>query len=98
MVLVVKNCLPMQEKRRHGFDPWVGKIPWRRAWQPTAVFLPGESHRQRSLAGYSPWGHKELDMTEHAQHQSERTSERECLRERGWQEAACRDRIQDSGQ
>ena len=39
--------------KRHGFDPWVGKIPWRRAWQPTLV-LPGESHGQRSLAGYSP--------------------------------------------
>ena len=36
------------------FDPWVGKIPWRRNWQPTAVFLPGESHGRRSLAGYSP--------------------------------------------
>ena len=44
--------------KRHGFDPWVGKISWRRAWQPTPVFLPGESHRQRSLAGYSPWGHR----------------------------------------
>ena len=44
--------------RRCGFAPWVGKIPWRRAWQPTAVFLPGESHRQRSLAGYSPSGHR----------------------------------------
>ena len=50
--------------RRCIFDPWVGKIPWRRAWQPTPVLLPGESHRQRSLAGYSPWGRKELDMTE----------------------------------
>ena len=40
--------------RRRGFDPWVGKIPWRRARQPTPVFLPGESHGQRSLAGYSP--------------------------------------------
>ena len=39
-------------------------IPWRRAWQPTAVFLPGESHAQRSLAGYSPWGHRESDTTE----------------------------------
>ena len=37
---------------RFGFDPWVGKIPWMRAWQPTPVFLPGESYRQRSLAGY----------------------------------------------
>ena len=49
---------------RPGFDPWVGKIPWRRAWQPTPVFLPGESHGQRSLVGYSPWGHKESDTTE----------------------------------
>ena len=47
-----------------GFDPWVGKILWRRAWQPTPVSLPGESHGQRSLVGYSPWGHKESDMTE----------------------------------
>ena len=46
---------------RPGFDPWVGKIPWRRPWQPTPIFLPGESHGQRSLAGYSPWGGKELD-------------------------------------
>ena len=37
----------------------IGKIPWRKAWQPTSVFLPGESHGQRSLVGYSPWGHKE---------------------------------------
>ena len=49
--------------RRQGFDPWVGKIPWRRKCQPTPVFLPGESRRQRSLAGFSSWGHKELDMT-----------------------------------
>ena len=50
--------------RRSKFDPWVGKISWRRAWQPTPVFLPGESHGQRSLVGYSPWGGKELDMAE----------------------------------
>jgi len=50
--------------KRRGFSPWVRKIPWRRAWQPTPVFLPGESHGQRSLAGYSPQGHKELDTTE----------------------------------
>ena len=42
--------------RRPGFDPWVGKIPWRRKWQPTPVFLPGESHGQRSLAGYKSMG------------------------------------------
>ena len=50
--------------KRHGFDPWVGKISWRRAWQPTPVFLPGEFLGQRSLVGYSPWVHKELDMIE----------------------------------
>ena len=47
-----------------GFDPWVGNIPRRRKWQPTPVFLPRKFHRQRSLAGYSPWGRKESDMTE----------------------------------
>ena len=51
----------MQETR---LDPWVGKIPWRRKWQPTPVFLPGESHGQRSLVGYGPWGPKELDTSE----------------------------------
>ena len=50
--------------RRRGFDSWVGKIPWRRKWQPTSIFLPGESHGQRSLVGYGAWGHKELDTTE----------------------------------
>ena len=50
--------------KRHRFDPWVGKGPWRRAWQPTPVFLSGESHGQRRVAGYSPWGHKESDTTE----------------------------------
>ena len=40
--------------KRHGFDPWVGKIPWRREWLPTSVFLPGEFHGQGSLADYSP--------------------------------------------
>ena len=49
---------------RPGFDPWVGKIPWRRKWQPTPVFLPGESHGWRSLVGYSPRGCKESDTTE----------------------------------
>ena len=48
---------------RHGFDPWAGKIPWRRKWQPTPVFLSGKSHGQRSLAGYSPWV-TESDTTE----------------------------------
>ena len=51
----VKNL----QRWRPGFDPWVGKIPWRRAWQPTPVLLPGESHGQRNLAGSIPWGCKE---------------------------------------
>ena len=50
--------------RRHGFDPWVGKVSWWRAWQPTSVFLLGESHGQRSLAGHSPWGCQELKKPE----------------------------------
>ena len=50
--------------QRHGFDPWVRKICWRRSRQPTPVFLPGEPHEQRSLVGYSSKSHKESDMTE----------------------------------
>ena len=50
--------------KRHRFDPWVGKIPWKRKWQLTTVFLPGESNGERSLTSYSPWGQKELDTTE----------------------------------
>ena len=51
--------------KRHGLDPSVGKIPWRRSWQPAPVFLPGKSHGQRGLAVYSPWGRNESGMTEH---------------------------------
>ena len=58
VVQTVKN--PPAMRKRPRFNPWVGKIPWRRAWLPTPVSLPGES----PLVGYSPWGHKELDMTE----------------------------------
>ena len=66
MVLVVKNP-PAKARRckRLEFDPWVGKILWRRKWQPTPVFLLRKSHGQRSLAGYSPQGRKESDVTEH---------------------------------
>ena len=56
--------------RRHRFNPWVQKIPWRRKWQPTLIVLPGKSHGQRSLVGYSPWSCKESDMTEHTHTQS----------------------------
>jgi len=65
VALVVKNpAAKAGDIREHRFDPWVGKVPWRRAWLPIPVFLPGESHGQRSLVGYSPWGHKKLDTTE----------------------------------
>ena len=50
--------------QRHQFDPWIAKILWRRKWQPTPVFLSGESHGQRSLVGPSPWDRKESDTTE----------------------------------
>ena len=56
-----KNYL---QYRRPEFDPWVGKILWRREWLPTPVFLPGEFQEQRSQVGCSPGGHKKLDMTE----------------------------------
>ena len=63
MVLVVKS-LPVQGHKRGGLDPRVGKIPWRRKWQPTPVFLPGEPHGDRSLVVYSLWRCKESDRTE----------------------------------
>ena len=61
----VKN-LPANagDVKRYGFNPWVGKIPWRRKWQPTVVFLPGKSHGQRLLVGCNPWGCKKSDTTE----------------------------------
>ena len=58
---MVKNLPAMQEIQ---LDPWVGKIPWGRKWQPTPVFLPGESQGRGSLVGCSPWCHTESDMTE----------------------------------
>ena len=59
-----KPACRCRRRKRCGFEPWVGKIPWRRAWQPNPVLLPGELHRQRNPAGYSPLGRKELDRTE----------------------------------
>ena len=57
-----ESACQCRRTKRLGFDPWVWKIPWRMKWPPTPVFLPEKSHGERSLAGYSPWGHKELDM------------------------------------
>ena len=62
---MVKNLLAVRETRVQSL---VGKIPWKRKWQPTPVFLPGKFHGQRGLVGYSPWGHKESDMTEWLPH------------------------------
>ena len=64
--IVLSNVVWLSSKestyqcRRYGFSPWVRKIPWKRKWQPTPVFLPGKSQGQRSLVGYSPWGCKRI--------------------------------------
>ena len=60
-----EHACQSRRPKRCGFDPWVGKIPWNRRWQPTPVSLPGKAHGQWSLAGYSPWAFKESDKTEH---------------------------------
>ena len=65
---VVKNLSANAGKTGDsGFNPWVGKSSWNRKWQHTPVFLLGKPYRQRSLVGYSPWCHKESDMTKHEQ-------------------------------
>ena len=66
--LISKESACITGNTGDGFDPWVGTIPWRRAWQPAPVFFSGESHGQRSLVGYSPWGRSELDMIEQLTH------------------------------
>ena len=65
---MVKEPAYQCRHKRHGFNPWVGKILWRREWQPTPVFLPKKFQGQRMLASYSPWGHKESDTTEATWH------------------------------
>ena len=72
VALVVKNLPVHSGDLRWGFDPWVGKISWRKNWQSTPVFLPGEPHGQRRLVGYSPWGHKGSDTSEVPEHSSTR--------------------------
>ena len=72
---VVKDLLPMQEAKETQVWSWVKNIPWRREWQPVPVFLPGKFHGQKSLAGCSLWGCKELDMTEQLYTQAIRTKE-----------------------
>ena len=60
-----ESACQYRRHKRQRFDTWVRKMPWRKKWQPIPVFLPGKSHGQRSLVGYSPWGCKELDTTEY---------------------------------
>ena len=67
-IFLTQGSSPGLQCRRPGVNSWVRKICWRREWQPTPVFLPGEFHGQRSLVGYSPWGCKELDTTEWITH------------------------------
>ena len=64
MASLVAHCRICLQCRRPGFDPWVGKITWRRELLPTPVFWSGEFYGQMSLAGYNPWGSKELDTTD----------------------------------
>ena len=68
----------MQEIWERGADPWVGKMPWRRKWQPTPVFLPGKSYGQRSPVGYIPKSSKKSDMTEWLSTHAPRTIPRGC--------------------
>ena len=73
------SCLPVHEMQQ----TWVqslGQIPWSRKWQPTPVFLPEKSHGQRSLAGYSPWGHIDLDAAEHRHRATDITDNVLCCR------------------
>ena len=80
---MVKNLPARQETR---VRPWVWKFLWRKEWQSTPVFVLGEFHGQRSLAGYSPWGHKELDTTEQLTHNEyERDSQSGMTIEAGYQ-------------
>jgi len=65
---VAQAACHYRRHKRHGFNPWVGNIPWRRARNPPQVFLPGKSYEQRSLVGYGPWVSKELDITEATWH------------------------------
>ena len=71
MAQQVKNLPAAQETQELPVLRCLGKIPWRRAWQPTPVFLPGESHGQRNLTDYSPWGHQESDMAEAIKHNTQ---------------------------
>ena len=67
--IIIVTKIPLQ-CRRCRFDPWIGKIPWTKKWKLILVFLPGKSHGQASLVGYTPWGSKRSDMSDWAQHKA----------------------------
>ena len=77
--LVAQTVKGLPAMRRRWFDPWVGKIPWRRKWKSTPVLMPGKSHGQGSLVGYSLWGRKESDTTERLHFHFQLLSELTCL-------------------
>ena len=79
-------CLP---SRRCRFSPWVGKIPWRRKWQPTPVFLPGKSHGGRKLADFSPWGLREFDIDSTHTHTHTHTHTGILFRLKKWNPIIC---------
>ena len=70
VALVVKNLPAHAGNSRDGFSRWIAKMLWSKKWHPTLVFLPGEFHGERILAGYSPWGCTKLDTTEHSMQHS----------------------------
>ena len=73
----MQEALETKRLRRHRYDPLARKIHWNRKLKPTPVFLPEKFHGLRSLVGYSPWGHKELDITEHAYMKKEKIGQTE---------------------
>ena len=73
-----ESACQYRRRKRYRFDLWVRKISWRRKWQPTSVFLLGESHGQRSLVGYSPLSRKESDMTEGTEQRHEKSTWGKC--------------------
>ena len=78
----VKNLPANAGDSETGFDPWVGKIPWSRKWQPTPVFMPRKFHGQRSLVGYNPWGRKASDANENTHNNPVYTQHQGVLRGR----------------
>ena len=89
-LVALEPACQCRRPKRCGFSPWVGKMPWRRAWQPTPVFLPGESHGQRSLVDYSPWGQRvRHDWSNLAHTQQVEVLEKEERKSEPWTVVSC---------